>query len=481
MNCRLAGLVLLIIVAPRAGAQPPPLTPTKLTLYPAAAPTPALKYKLLPEELDRTPGNGALLYYRAYSPEWWGFVSRNQTGDFYDKLDQELHMPLNELAGQTGNTNPLIWVQSTKMLDDVDQAARREYVEWEMAERVRQEGIMLLLPDVQGFRTVANLLGLRARFELARGQYDKAAYTFQTGLALGRDVGKQPILISSLVGIAIATLQLEQVETWIQTPHGPNLYWALTDLPRPMIDLRVPLQGEKLFLYATFPEMKDIERAHLNSQQMQERLEKWTQLLEGMSSSGSSQSLGGGKLVLLVQVIKTYPKARRFLIAEGRKAEEVDALPALQVVLIYSLRQYRRLQDDMYKWFNLPFWESRPGLVQAKKELAAARNNLEEGIPLASMLLPAVDRVRFASVRLDRLIAALRIVEAIRLYAAGHEGKLPSTLHDITEVPIPQDPVTGKDFDYKVTGDHANLYGPPPSGESADSANTVNYELTLAR
>src|SRR5262249_55553557 len=67
MNRRLAALVVLLAIAAPATAQPPP-EPVRLTLRPAAAPSPALKYELLPELKDQSPGNAALVYYRAFSP-----------------------------------------------------------------------------------------------------------------------------------------------------------------------------------------------------------------------------------------------------------------------------------------------------------------------------------------------------------------------------------------------------------------------------
>jgi hypothetical protein len=53
-----------------------------------------------------------------------------------------------------------------------------------------------------------------------------------------------------------------------------------------------------------------------------------------------------------------------------------------------------------------------------------------------------------SSVRFDRRVAALRVVEAVRHYAATHDGKLPQKLAQITETPIPHDPFTGKPFEY---------------------------------
>ena len=48
-------------------------------------------------------------------------------------------------------------------------------------------------------------------------------------------------------------------------------------------------------------------------------------------------------------------------------------------------------------------------------------------------------------------------MEAIRLYMASHDGQLPNSLGSITEVPIPDDPATGKPFDYKIDGQNAVL------------------------
>jgi hypothetical protein len=85
-----------------------------------------------------------------------------------------------------------------------------------------------------------------------------------------------------------------------------------------------------------------------------------------------------------------------------------------------------------------------------------------------------------ASARLDRRIAALRCIEAIRLHAAAHEGKLPARLGDITEVPVPVDPMTGKEFEYTVAGDKATLHGPPTDpGKSPHLS--LKYELSLQR
>src|SRR5437867_1277383 len=84
------------------GAQGQPEVPwIKLHLTPAAAPTPALKYRFLPELRDLKPGNAALLYQRSHSPEWYGPLQRNKDLEkSYDWMDLPLDkFPKDEARG----------------------------------------------------------------------------------------------------------------------------------------------------------------------------------------------------------------------------------------------------------------------------------------------------------------------------------------------------------------------------------------------
>src|SRR5262249_14868715 len=118
-----------------------------------------------------------------------------------------------------------------------------------------------------------------------------------------------------------------------------------------------------------------------------------------------------------------------------------------------------------------------PALARTAARLKARR----QGTPrtLASALLPALQRVLASPARFDRKLAALRCVEAVRLYAAEHDGKLPATLAELTETPIPLDPWTGKPFQSAAAAGKATLTGPPAEGEKPDRGTTLTYELTL--
>jgi hypothetical protein len=59
--------------------------------------------------------------------------------------------------------------------------------------------------------------------------------------------------------------------------------------------------------------------------------------------------------------------------------------------------------------------------------------------------------------RSDRELAALTAVEALRSYAADHDGQLPAKLADVTETPVPENPATGEPFEYQLENGKATL------------------------
>jgi hypothetical protein len=476
-------LLLLFAAAPAAAqtqdsqtapAQPPDALTVRLTLRPAAAPIPALKYPLLPEVRDLKPGNAVLLYYRAFAPEWSSTFRLPEVNKVIDKWTEDMsRVPPPELR----------WVRTSAALKEVDRGARRAYCDWDMYRRLREEGIGLLLPDVQSFRMYMNFLAARARLEMADGDLGQAVYTLQTGLKLGHDVGAAPTLIQSLVGMAITTVMLSEVEELIQTPGSPNLYWSLTQLPTPFIDLRQPLGAERLMLDSFFPELQLMRTTAkirvMSPGEVQVMVDRLARQLQGLGLTPQNYGFEA-RVGLAAMAAEVYPRARSFLRKQGLSEKEAEAMPVLQAAFLYELYNYDRLYDDFRKWAPLPYWQARRGMNEA--EIALKRNKAagpSTGTTLAALLLPAIRKVQFATARTDRRIAALRCVEAVRLHAAAHGGKLPARLDDIREVPVPVDPVSGRAFEYTAQGDRAVLYAPPPPGEAGAEHNALRYELTL--
>ena len=97
---------------------------------------------------------------------------------------------------------------------------------------------------------------------------------------------------------------------------------------------------------------------------------------------------------------------------------------------------------------------------------------------MAQTLLPGIRNVALSQGRTERLLCLARIVEALRLYAASHDGRLPAQLGDISEAPVPLDPLTGRPFSYHLAGKMAVIETPLPA-ELSPRQFGLRYEVTV--
>jgi hypothetical protein len=468
MSRPLAAISLALLAAASAHAQAP--EPVRLTLHPAAPSSPALRYRLLPELLEQRPGNAAEHYMKAVPLLNKVTADHDKQLEEWEKLPPE-RLPCEEVRRALG--------EYKGGLDLIDRGARGEYCDWGLAERLRKSGIGALLPEIQSMRVAARLLAMRAKVEIAEGHFDRAVRTIRTGLALARHVGESETLISCLVGNAIAAVMAAQIDLFVQQPKSPNLYWPLTDLPRPFLDMRRPLQGERIMAYGTFPGMAEVLADRNAGPLGPEKVAQFSKMFFALEDRNPLRN----KATLAVRLQKKHEAAKRALVAAGRPRELVEKMPHVQVALLHSFAEYDRLYEEALKWQTFPYAEAAPHLRRAaEREKAELKNGADRPVfDLAGFLMPALQKVFAARTRLDRKFAALRCVEAVRLYAAAHGGKLPATLGAVKEVPVPDDPMTGRPFEYRLEGGKATLHGPPPDDLKQNAAYVLTYELTVQR
>ena len=113
------------------------------------------------------------------------------------------------------------------------------------------------MPELASLRILAAALQVRFRGEVARGEFDAAIVTAKTMLALARHLGEHPTSRANLLGISVAGMALDTLEEMIQQPGCPNLYWALTDLPTPLVELRKGMQGDRATVAAELKPFRD--------------------------------------------------------------------------------------------------------------------------------------------------------------------------------------------------------------------------------
>jgi hypothetical protein len=409
-------------------------TVIRLTVQPMAAPKPALRYLLLPELKEMNPGNPIANYLRCL-------------------MDHDVAAD-RETFGRAA-------------LRQADWAARLDKPDWQILLKLKTDGIGLLLPDVQKIRSLAAALKDRFHDEAATRRFDDALRTAKTMFAMSRHMGEHPTLIGDLVGIAIAFVTIGPLEEMLEQPGCPNLYWALTNLPSPLISVDKGVQGERLLFLSEFPDLDD------SAPMSTDQLKKLIAHIDKVRAFDDKPVKKTTRRWLDARTRdeKLLSAARRRLVEVDLPEERVNRFPADQVILLDERREHEVRRDEIMKLMNLPTWQIDKLAAQAKPAKEPA---------LFDLFVPAVLKVRHAQGRLEQRIALLRHVEGLRMYAAAHDGRLPAKLADVP-VPLPDDPFTGKPFEYKVDGATAHLRGSPPRGEKKNPGYNIHYEITFRK
>jgi hypothetical protein len=435
-------------------------TVVQLNVDPAAEPRPAFKYTLLVPASERKPGNAAPFYYRAILA--YATSQAANQGGMDNKIQEWASAPLATFPRDAVRKA----IAGFRAFDELREATSREECNWDW----RLEGVSgvksfeFLLDEVQRSRGLARWLAVKARLEIAEGRYDDAVDTLRMGYQLAHDLGKTQILITSLVGIAIGSVLDEQLHAFMEAPHSPNLYWALTALPRPLTESRWAVEFEVSFAPRVFPFLKDPEHAEHSPAQWADLVTDACGTINLLAGDGfQSQPVGWkDRLVATGYALQGYTRAKRDLIAAGYDAAKVEQMPVDQVIAIDEARICRYVADEIRKWTLIPYPEG------ARRYHAAESALIQSGylsppqagreiLPVVSLLVPAIGSVGEAMIRRDTSIAANRVIEAIRMEAAQNGGKLPQSLAEVTVVPAPDDPRTGKPFPYTVQGNTAIL------------------------
>lgn len=449
---------------------PPKVEVIKLTLHPMATTRPALKYALLPNVAERQPGNGAVLYMEGVVSLPPYSAPDGKEAELYNQMDRELD------ASDTTFSK----VQAAKVVDNFsygffDEAARRDYAEWGAA--FRENGFYTLLPYLNYTRMIANAISLRTRLYIAEGKLAQAHRSMQTIFSMTWQLNRNPFLVQGLVAAGIDRLALRQgVQQWIKVPDAPNLYWPLTNLPDQLVDLHAIADMDYPGWVFTDPRFAQATAGTLPPDQWRGTIEKVMVIQYSIKQGSFEHPSGPSDLSQRYERLakSIYPLAERQLESRHMSPKQINAIPVDQVVGEYIFNEYRSVEDAQWKGWMLPYPQATPILMKAQREFERIKR---DGNPLleafgSSTLVNA--RATFAL--LQQRVAVLRTIEAIRDYSARHKGQLPASLADVTELPIPNDPVSGRPFDYRCTHGMATInLATPYKGYKS-----TRYELTIA-
>ena len=315
---------------------------TELTFWPAKATETAQKYRLLPTKEEQIDADAVALYQKAIHSLPQDYQSK-QFSDWRSLPPDQL--PVEQVESALTKLKPT--------LDLLNQAARSKECNWPFI-KPEQAQNQQFMDELSKYRQFAFIFDVQSKLQIAQGRYAQALETLKTSNAIANQLGNAPTLIQGLVGIAIAAVNQKRIEQWIQSDNAPSLYWALEDLPQPLVDVKKAI----------------------------------------------------------------------------------------------------KIETDNLKNYN----------ILMRKEFE-------------KQLKPAHDRVLVQMNYVDRKIAALQCIEALRLYAGTHDGKFPEKLTDVTNTKVPVDPVTKEAFSYKNSGLEAVLE--LEGTEGSDGRDAVRYEIKL--
>jgi hypothetical protein len=431
------------------------LTVFKMTVTPAPEPVPALRHRLVLREIDEKAGNAATMYYRAIMATQ---QTTKQLIDTYGKEYDDFPWPEKSMSMDRLRRAVSI-IDGGPFMTSLREAAARRDCDWGFdLQSIRgPELYSFLLPEIQEARQLSWFLSLRARLAVEEGRYDDAIDDLRINFKLAGDVAAEPLIVSGLVGIAQASIGNQVLCRLIAAPNSPNMYWALTELPDPLVELRGAVRFEMSSFLRVFPFLRDAESQEHSP-------EEWSrQLAHALSElgplTGGSDSLGNEtvrRLAVTGLALAAYTPAKQRLKEQGFDAARIERMPVGQVIAIDAAGEFRRVADEFEKWWYLNARVATQRIERIEDRLG--ENKLEGGFgrAVAAILLPAVNAARLAQERHQWQTGALRVVEAIRMHAA-ETGRLPEKLDEITVVPVPINRATGEAYQYKLDGETAVL------------------------
>lgn len=281
--------------------------------------------------------------------------------------------------------------------------------------------ISMLLPELNGCRTGAELLALAAKREALSGNAAQAIDDLNAIFRLARAAGSSPIIVCNLVQIGIDAVGVKTLEAVL-----PHLSRA-DQLPRLQIG--------------------DVDAARREARRS----------LIGEEAFGLSifSDLASGRLTLTSLLGAARPHG------PNPDTADIPPLPILMRIFLMpsDVRAYQRYLERCQEQVQEPF---TPTTIEEASDggMKAARHGV-----LTSIIVPALDRY-LQQVVIDEALRATALTGiAVDRYRLDHGGAFPAKLDAL--VPqylddVPLDPFDGRPLRYMVHNDEALVYSIGP-------------------
>jgi hypothetical protein len=444
----------------------------KIEITPAKEVIPAFKYRLTVEPYKTVPGNAITHYIRSLGEDALDgplkAASQKFGYNFYDW--SSISMPERDVPADKLR-------EACSMFDDyvenyLKRASLCREADWGLAvQDLRgREVIDFRLPSVQQTRSMARILVLKSRLALIDRRFEDSIDNLRMTYQLGQNVNEMGVLVSSLVGMAEIGMANDGMIHFVGAGASPNMYWALSELPRPVLSIRKPMRIDLSNVIRIFPELMDVENAEFSIGKWKRLLVEVTQLIAGIGKTADTDVPMQTELQALRNAMTGYTQAKKRLLDSGMDSKAVTQMPVAQVLLIDAVRDMNYFKGLVEKAIYVPHARVEEFDHKANELIReAAKTRL--GAKIVDVLAPATWQVRLYTTQAQADLNMLINIEAIRHHAAT-TGKLPGKLSEL-ELPTYINPFSGDPFDYELKGDTAVLSVP-------ESNSKRRYEITIA-
>src|SRR5438067_2690794 len=140
------------------------------------------------------------------------------------------------------------------VIQELDLAGRRDDCDWQPP--YREMGAYTLLPHLEPLaHSITRLIKIRALRQMDQGKPGDAINTLRLGYELSNNVGREPIMISGMVSVAITAQMNDALAQLMSRADSPNLYWALAEFPARQAIFRHAMDGERAWIASSEPHL----------------------------------------------------------------------------------------------------------------------------------------------------------------------------------------------------------------------------------
>ncbi len=433
---------------------------TEIHVTPRSSARLDLNLSFFPRSFERKQGNAAVILLRLASTEnpraWKSYAAKLKC----------------MLAKERAEFTPQAARVETPLVDfsELRRAAYCREASWQYPSIGEQLNCFVDIPGMSNIRVRLRGLAVDCRADIAEGKLDDAVEKITVGLGVIAHCEAAPIALAKVIQIDNASLFLDRIEEMQQHSKSPNLYWALSQIPAPFINLHTALDWERHTLHREtgIKELEDIcgeQEWKIVRQRLQRIVSEQTspRAFVLFERGDAAQPLAGDLATVREQLLETLPS----LIGKVPKMSEDELI----VNWFFAMRQAE--WDRILRGMLLPPPQGLPLIRKAYRRHWAMQTR-----PVYSRQVPEITDIYTGAWSLRRRIDILRIVEAIRDFAARNGGVLPESLEAITELPVPDDVMTAQPFRYCVTDGIAYLHGEAVNMDS-EVEDRLRYRIEL--